>query len=243
MSIELFLKVFRKFKYKFFFPFLNILVRIRNRILRIGRVQNDAALAQSYIDNQEDAYQSDDDPWSNFSGPLYRILHLHYEVTAACLEKNDNIILDMGCGLGVFTHLLHEKGKTVVGVDTSVTAISKAQAKFPGLKFEVGDVRFWGKQLAEKFDAVFLMDCYHRMGKKDKLLALDNVHRLLKKNGKIIIAYGLDEYLSGRQTDVYPDLFEEIFIKFKPLQVIRRQAIDFDTKADNSNRLYVGVKK
>lgn len=243
MSFQLFISVIQKLKYDFWIPVHHIFLRIIYKISRINLIKNDAILAQSYIDNQEDAYQSDDDPWSNFSGPLYRILHLHYEITAACLEKNDHNVLDMGCGLGVFTHLLHEKGKTVVGVDTSVTAISKAQAKFPDLKFEVGDVRFWGEQLTKKFDAVFLMDCYHRMGKKDKLLALDNVHRLLKKNGKIIIAYGLDEYLSGRQTDVYPDLSEEIFIKFKPLQVIRRQAIDFETKADNSNRLYVGVKK
>ena len=223
------------------FPVYRECKRILARLIR--HTKNDADLAQAYIDNQEEAYQTDEDPWSNFSGPLYRILHLHYQVAAACLEKKDNFILDMGCGLGVFTQLLHENGKQVIGVDTSITAITKAQAKFPHLRFEVGDVRYWPDDLVEKFDAVFLMDCYHRMGKTDKKLALDNVHRLLKKNGKIIIAYGFDEYLSGRETNVYPDLFDEIFVKFEPLQVIRRQAIDYETKADNANRLYVGVKR
>ena len=86
------------------------------------------------------------------------------------------------------------------------------------------------------------MDCYHRMGKTDKKLALDNVHRLLKKNGKIIIAYGFDEYLSGRETNVYPDLFDEIFVKFEPLQVIGGKQSIMRQK-QQANRLYVGVKR
>ena len=98
------------------FPVYRECKRILARLIR--HTKNDADLAQAYIDNQEEAYQTDEDPWSNFSGPLYRILHLHYQVAAACLEKKDNFILDMGCGLGVFTQLLHENGKQVIGVDT-----------------------------------------------------------------------------------------------------------------------------
>ena len=224
-------------KYILFYPFIFI-----KRIFLKDRL-SDVRFAQDYIDNQEEAYKNDDDPWSNFSGPRYRILQMHYQVAISCLEENDKKILDMGCGLGRFSELLSYRNFNVTGIDTSETAIKKAKIRFPTIKFEIGDVRFWGKGLDNHFDAIFLMDCYHRMGLNDKKLALENVFRLLKSNGKIVVAYGLDEYLSGRKTDVYPDLYNEIFEKFVPLQVIRRQAIDLENKTDNANRLYVGIKR
>jgi len=230
-----------KEKQKVFFFKKNLSILFRKIKNLLGIKKPDSYLAEQYIQNQENAYRDNDDPWSNFCGPLYRILNLHYQIAAACLEENDIKVLDMGCGLGKFSKILKDQGRSVIGVDTSKTAISKAKKRYQNIKFFIGDVRFWGNRYQGKFDAVFLMDCYHRMGDQDKKHALKNVKRLLKIGGKVIIAYGLDEYLSGRKTDVYPDLYKEIFSEFKPLQVIRRQAIDFWTKTDNANRLYVGI--
>lgn len=215
---------------------------IKSYLLGQSNIPKNMSKTQFFIEDQEAAYKNKKDPWCNFSGPYYRILHLHYNIALGCLEDADKNVADIGCGLGRFSELINRSGRNVVGIDTSSTAIKKATKRFPKIKFEVGDVRFWKPHDKTLFNAIFLMDCYHRMDKQDKKLALENVYNNLEDGGKVIIAYGLDEYISNRKTNVYPDLSDEIFQIFKPLQIIRRQAIDQEQGTDNANRLYVGIK-
>ncbi|GEM_PF-981635 len=44
-------------------------------------------------------------------------------------------ILDVGCGKGSFTHLLKKENNYVLGIDSSETAIRKAQESFPDIDF------------------------------------------------------------------------------------------------------------
>lgn len=227
---------------KYYYKVRHKISAIKNYLLGKSYTPINISKAQFFIEDQESAYKNKDDPWCNFSGPYYRILHLHYNIALGCLEESDKKVADIGCGLGRFSELITKSGRKVVGVDTSKTAIIKARKRYPRIKFEVGDVRFWKPTNKTLFNSIFLMDCYHRMEKRDKSLALSNVYNLLEDGGKIIIAYGLDEYISGRKSNVYPDLSDEIFKIFKPLQIIRRQAIDQEQGTDNANRLYVGIK-
>ena len=48
-------------------------------------------------------------------------------------------VLDIGCGKGVFTHVLKKANTHVAGTDISATAIAKARVKFPGITFTVCD--------------------------------------------------------------------------------------------------------
>jgi trans-aconitate 2-methyltransferase len=55
-------------------------------------------------------------------------------------------VVDLGCGPGNLTALLHQRWSIadVVGVDSSPEMIERArQGAFPGVRFEAGDVRSW----------------------------------------------------------------------------------------------------
>ena len=50
-------------------------------------------------------------------------------------------VLDLGCAAGAVTHYLSTFGCDPVGVDAEPAAIERARAVFPGLRFEIADVR------------------------------------------------------------------------------------------------------
>ena len=50
-------------------------------------------------------------------------------------------ILDLGCGTGVLTADIAERGAEILGVDRSEEMIAQARKKFPALRFEVMDAR------------------------------------------------------------------------------------------------------
>ena len=49
-------------------------------------------------------------------------------------------VLDLGCGNGATCGMLHSLGFDVVGIDISPSGIAQAQAAFPGVRAEVGDI-------------------------------------------------------------------------------------------------------
>src|SRR4051812_2252887 len=49
-------------------------------------------------------------------------------------------VADLGCGSGVFTDLLHQRGLNSVGLDLSPKLIALGRRKYPGIEFLEGDV-------------------------------------------------------------------------------------------------------
>jgi trans-aconitate methyltransferase len=93
-------------------------------------------------------------------------------------------ILDLGCGDGVLTARLAERGAAVVGVDASDAMIEAARAR--GLYARVMDAR----QLTfdGEFDAVFSNAALHWVHEADAVLA--GVHRALKPRGRFVAEFG-----------------------------------------------------
>ena len=92
------------------------------------------------------------------------------------------LVSDIGCGSGVFTNLLSEKGLMVCGVDISPKLILLAEKKYPNLHFLVGDA----EQLAfesNSLDGVLLSGLIHHF--PDSSLLAQEVHRVLKPNGRV----------------------------------------------------------
>ena len=96
-------------------------------------------------------------------------------------------ILDYGCGVGLLSKLLGERGFTVVGVDIADQFIQSAKKKFsnfPSVSFEVIDelpLRF-----AEgSFDLVVTSSVLEHCVCVDTILL--EFHRLLKKNGYLVV--------------------------------------------------------
>jgi len=93
-------------------------------------------------------------------------------------------VLDLGCGDGVLTAKLVERGCDVVGVDASPQQI--AAAKAAGLNAIVADgasLPFTGE-----FDAVFSNAALHWMKQPDEVIA--GVFRSLRKDGRFVAEFG-----------------------------------------------------
>lgn len=93
-------------------------------------------------------------------------------------------ILDLGCGDGVLTRELAERGALVVGVDSSPEMVQAARAL--GVDARVMD----GEELTfdNEFDAVFSNAALHWMKRPDRVLA--GVRRALKLGGRFVGEFG-----------------------------------------------------
>ncbi len=72
---------------------------------------------------------------------------------------NFSRILDLGCGKGTFTHLLKKQNNYVLAIDSSPTAIQRAQASFPDIDFRVMDIRDLSP-LGDTFDLAVVMGTF-----------------------------------------------------------------------------------
>ena len=62
-------------------------------------------------------------------------------VIAAAEPLAGRVVLDVGCGTGVLSRLVADRGGTPVGADISATMIDGARQLYPELRFEVVDVQ------------------------------------------------------------------------------------------------------
>ena len=93
-------------------------------------------------------------------------------------------VLDVGCGTGLFSHLVKGKGaKKVTGVDYSKEAIALAKKKYgeEGIEFLCEDFT----KIRGKYDAVVSLGTFEHLD--NPLSTLKHFKGLLKKNGSIII--------------------------------------------------------
>lgn len=94
-------------------------------------------------------------------------------------------ILEIGCGTGNYTKILHRKGYEMTGLDISENMVKVARKKCT-CKFVVGDMR--NVSLSDRFDACIAL--FAVMGyvteNSEIEIALNNIHRHLKPNGLFI---------------------------------------------------------
>jgi len=99
-------------------------------------------------------------------------------------------ILDAGCGNGYLCRLLAKKGAKMVGIDTSKRFIQLAKQREKeaplGITYHVGTICYLSMFQSETFDTVVsnlaLMDVH------DLSKAIRELHRVLKKNGKLVFS-------------------------------------------------------
>lgn len=105
------------------------------------------------------------------------------------MPKEDEVVLDVGCGGGTTSHYMAQrvgsKGR-VVGVDISATILAVAKERaghIPNLRLEVGDA-----QTMDLGEAAFDL-IYSRFGVmffQDAIAAFTNLHRALKPTGRLL---------------------------------------------------------
>lgn len=92
-------------------------------------------------------------------------------------------IADLGCGSGVFSNVLQQRGYKCTGVDLSPALIRIAKQKYPGIEFIEGDVEHLPFADAS-FDGVLLAGILHHFSDRSAFVA--EVKRILKPGGKFV---------------------------------------------------------
>lgn len=93
-------------------------------------------------------------------------------------------ILDVGCGTGIYSHLLAEKGAKVTGIDLSEKMLAQAKAKGSGPKFLYMDVTKLDFPDAS-FDKVLSMAAFEFIPDVEK--AYREIMRILRPGGIAVI--------------------------------------------------------
>ena len=100
--------------------------------------------------------------------------------------KENQRILDLGCGSGQLTSKISEFAKEVIGVDKSAEMIADAKSKFSDIEFHVMDASNF--RFNEKFDSIFSNATLHWV--KNHKGAIKCMYENLNSNGKIVLEFG-----------------------------------------------------
>lgn len=94
-------------------------------------------------------------------------------------------ILDIGCGVGLGTMMLVDKGFSLTAIDISPKMIAYTKRRNPKSTTIVGD--FFEYPFKKKFDAIFAMAFIHLFPKNIAELNIEKMYKLLKKGGVLYI--------------------------------------------------------
>ncbi len=120
--------------------------------------------------------------WSSNAGSRRAHRRAHLIVENAHLEAN-NLILEIGCGTGLFTELIFHKTKAnILAIDISPDLIKVAQRRSINVKFDVQSAHNLHFK-NETFDRVVGSSVLHHL---EIDVALPEIFRVLKSKGKIV---------------------------------------------------------
>lgn len=105
--------------------------------------------------------------------------NLEFLTETNLLKQNDRI-LEIGCGIGSVVAELNEKGYDITGTDISGEAIAYGLKKYGDIKLQVQpaeDLQFED----QTFDVVLSFDLFEHIARVDKHIS--EVHRVLRKDG------------------------------------------------------------
>lgn len=133
-----------------------------------------------------------------------RINHRHTvtEYTTAmkyiheCLSNiKDPKILDVGAGTGLYSVSLSNEGYDVTAVELVKHNLMTLKSKKSSVKAYLGCATDLSMFNDDSFDMVLLFGpLYHLISKEDKIKALGEAKRVVKKEGYILISYYMNEY-------------------------------------------------
>lgn len=112
------------------------------------------------------------------------------------LKDYDNPkILDVGAGTGKYSITLHNEGYDVTAVELVKHNLRVLEKNAPEIEAYQGNAIDLKRFSDESFDIVLLFGpMYHLISFKEKLKALKEAKRIVKKDGLIFISYCMNEY-------------------------------------------------
>ncbi len=146
---------------------------------RVRGIFDDIARTRDgYYDAPSGSQQRSHTPWQRLNR-----FHIQKLLTPLVRKLGLRSCLDLGCGMGDFSHQLSQRFafERVVGVDFSPAVIDVALARFAdhdGLTFSVGDVTTGLAFGDRKFDLTCCLNVFHHLLPADQLIAIDEFCRV-----------------------------------------------------------------
>ena len=111
------------------------------------------------------------------------------------LPKSSCKIIDIGAGTGRYSNELHKLGHQVTAVELVQKNLSVLKQKYPHITAIKGNVLNLSKFKDNEFDHCLLLGpMYHLFDYNDKIKALNEAKRIVKKDGLIFVGYLLSDY-------------------------------------------------
>jgi len=128
-------------------------------------------LRRSYDHKAEERDNKEITPWKD---------QVRMEFLSLLRQESCKKLLDIGAGTGLHGKFFHDYGIQVVCTDLSPEMVKRCSEK--GLDAYIMEFTHLSFP-ANSFDAVFAMNCLLHVPKEDLPRALEEVHRLLRRNG------------------------------------------------------------
>ena len=100
----------------------------------------------------------------------------------------NSTILDLGCGNGALSKVLHDKGYIVKGLDASNDLLNIARKNYPDIEFILADATSFS--IPEPVDVVFSNAVFHWIDKERQQDMLKCIYDALKENGQFVFEFG-----------------------------------------------------
>ncbi len=120
--------------------------------------------------------------WSKYFEPFF--LPMYKKALAQLRPGEETLLLDDGCGSGLFSHMAINTGAQVIGVDAAPGLLEVARERNPGNNFMEEDLESL-PFASESFDMVTAFNSLQYAGNFTN--ALSEAKRVLKKGGRIVI--------------------------------------------------------
>ena len=139
--------------------------------------------AKRYDETIRTAYQTDDWMFRRYEEVLDQVVVFAQDI----LTRPKVTLVDIGIGTGNLAQKFVDKVDCLIGVDPSSEMLKIAKEKLPEIETRKGD--FLELPIADNSaDLVISSYSFHHLTEKEKMKALEEMSRILKSKGKIIIA-------------------------------------------------------